>query len=1597
MAFLCVLWGIGPADAQTDVPTYHNDNSRSGLNPNETILNTSNVNSNQFGKLFSQPLDGTVFAQPLYLANVNIPGSGAHNVVFVATEHDSVYAFDADDNSGSNSVPLWKTSFLTSGVTTVPIADTGCPDIATPEVGITSTPVIDTSTGTIYVVAMTKESGSYVYRLHALDVTTGTEKFGGPTTIQGSVPGSSGSLAFIPLLHLQRSALLLSNGAVYVAFASFCDAGNYHGWLMAYSASTLQRLAIYSDSAYGVKGGIWMSGNGAAADTDGNVFLVTGNGTFDATSSSPKDFGDSVLKLGLSGGQVSISGYFTPWNQATLAAHDEDLGAGGQVLLPDQTGSHPHLLLAAGKLGVLYLLDRDNLGQFSNNGVSDPQVVQEISGLGALFSTAAYWNNNIYVWGSSDYLKTFTLNNGLLSTSPTAQSGFTIGFPGATPSVSANGASNGIVWSLQTDTVGGNDGDPIYTSPAVLHAHDATNVAVELYNSQQNYNRDQAPNAVKFIVPTVTNGKVYVAGLRQLSVFGVLPTVQVATPTITPAGGTYSGTQSVTLSDTTSGASIFYTTDGSTPSPASNLYTGPITVSSNTAINAIATEGGYLSSAVASAVFTINGSSAPPITLVNHVSAGISPGQSSNVLAASPADHLAGNLLVVICRNGSSTVAQTAPTDTAGNTFFGLTPITNAGVGTLRMWYAKNINGNANNVVSCHYATADAYLTMSVLQYAGADTNSPLDSQANAKGTAKALTGATPALTTSQSGDLVVAGATVGKTGMTIGAGSGFTLRDSNIGTFSGDEDQSAPASGQVVPGMTWAPSAQLWAMVAAAFKPATTSASLVSIAITPTNPSIPKGLTQQFTATGTYSDQSTQNLTSTATWSSTTPAVATISTSGLATGVAAGSSLISATLGGITSNSAVLTVVPPTLVSIAVTPASASISQGLTQQFTATGTYSDQSTQNLTTTATWQSGTPAVATISATGLATGVSNGTSSITAVAGGITSNAAVLTVGAAAPITLVNHVSTGDGSGNKFSFLAAPAANHLAGNLLVVLCRNGNSTITQIAPTDTAGNTYFGLTPATDPGVGVLQIWYAKNILGNANNVVSCHSTAPDAWLTVSVLQYAGADPSNPLDSQAKATGGAAKAASGVTPAVTASQAGDLVVVGATVGAVGMTFKAGAGFTLRDASIATFSGDEDQSAAAAGQVVPSMSWTPSSQLWAMVAAAFKPSSVKLVSIAVTPTSPSIPKGLAQQFTATGTYSDQSTQNLTSTAVWSSTTPAVATISATGLATGVAAGTSSITASSGGITSNSAVLTVLPPTLVSIAITPASASINQGFTQQFTAMGTYSDGSTQNLTTTAAWQSGTPAVATISASGLATGISTGTSSITASAVGITSNAAVLTVGTAAPITLVNQVSAGDATGNKFSSIAAPAANHVAGNLLVVICRNGKNTISQTVPTDTAGNTFVGLTPATDSGVGVIQIWYAKNIIGNASNVISCHYASPDAWPTVSVLQYSGADPSNPLDAQAEATGGTSKAATGATPSVTASRSGGLVVAGATVGAVGMTFTPGTGFTIRDASIATFSGDEDKSITTPGSVVPRMSWGPTAQQWAIVAAAFK
>ena len=501
-----------PAAGQVSVLTYHNDLARTAQNLNETILTPANVNSRQFGKLFTYAVDGYVYGQPLYMPGLNVPGKGLHNVVFVVTEHDSVYAFDADSNDGPNASPLWHVSFLSAGVTTVPAQNTNCNQIV-PEIGITSTPVIDPATGTIYVVAMTLETSgfvqTYVHRLHALDITTGAERPGSPVTIQASVPGTGergSTVTFNARAYKQRPGLLLLNGVVYTAWSSHCDIGTYHGWLIGYDAKTLQQVAVYNNTADGNQGSFWASGAAPAVDAGGNIYLIAGNGTFDADRGG-SDLGDAFIKLSTGNG-LAVADYFAPFNVISLNDRDLDVGSSGAVLLPDSVGSasHPHLLVSAGKEGRIYLLDRDNMGHFQAG--SDSQIVQSLPGaITALFGIPAYFNNTVYFSGAGDHLKAFSIANGQFSAGPVSQSSAIFGSFGATPTVSANGSANGILWAI----------DPA----ARLRAYDASNLASELYNSSTNA-RDALGSYVKFSSPTIVNGKVYVGTQNSLAVFGLL-------------------------------------------------------------------------------------------------------------------------------------------------------------------------------------------------------------------------------------------------------------------------------------------------------------------------------------------------------------------------------------------------------------------------------------------------------------------------------------------------------------------------------------------------------------------------------------------------------------------------------------------------------------------------------------------------------------------------------------------------------------------------------------------------------------------------------------------------------------------------------------------------------------------------------------------------------------------------------------------------------------------------------------------------------------------------------------------------------------------
>ena len=506
-----------------DITTYHDDVARDGLNAQETILTQSNVNSAQFGKIGFDSVDGLVDAQPLYLANV-IAGGRSRNVLYVATEHDSVYAFDADTGE-----QIWKTSVLGSGETT---SDSrGCFQV-TPEIGITSTPVIDRQQGAhgvLFAIAMSKDAtGGYHQRLHALDSTTGAEITGSPTEIAASYPGtgvnsSNGNVVFDPGQYKERAALLLLNGEIYTGWSSHCDSSPYTGWVMAFSESTLQQTQVLNITPNASDGSIWMSGGGLAADSAGYIYFLDANGWFDTTLDAngfpaKGDFGNAILKLSTTG-RLAVADYFEPYNTQAESGSDIDLGSGGAVLLPDLTdaqGVVHHLLAGGGKDANLYIADRDHLGKFNAGGSDNSNLYQFLQGAlsGAIFSTPAFYSGVLYVGAVGDALKAFPITNAKLATTPSSQTAIIFPYPGTTPSVSANGTQNGIVWALESSL----------STAAVLHAYDATNLAHELYNSQQAASgRDSFGNGNKFITPLIVNGKVYVGTPTGVAVFGLLP------------------------------------------------------------------------------------------------------------------------------------------------------------------------------------------------------------------------------------------------------------------------------------------------------------------------------------------------------------------------------------------------------------------------------------------------------------------------------------------------------------------------------------------------------------------------------------------------------------------------------------------------------------------------------------------------------------------------------------------------------------------------------------------------------------------------------------------------------------------------------------------------------------------------------------------------------------------------------------------------------------------------------------------------------------------------------------------------------------------
>ena len=679
LAFFC----CGSLLGQTSVLTQHNDLSRTGQNLTETILTPTTVSSGSFGKIFSLGVDGVVEAQPLYLPALGI-ASARHNVVFIATEHDSVYAFDAD-LGGS---PLWHASLLdaahgaATGATPNPDSTSGC-YITNDEYGISGTPVIDPGSGTLYLVAATYENNFPVTRLHALDTTTGAEKFGGPVTISASIPGtgngsSNGTLSFNPNFQNQRAGLALVNGIVYIAFAAYCDLNAYHGWMFAYNAATLARTSVLLTSPNGVDSGIWMGAAAPSFDTANGLsrmFITTGNGSYDMA-----DNGDSILRLDLANGML-VADSFTPYNQAYLSSTDTDLGSSGVLILPDQPGTYPHLLIEASKAGDIYLVNRDSLGGY---GQTANNVVQELDGaVGSSFGLPAYWNGNLYLWASADSLKQFTVTNGLVSSSPIASSTQTqVAGLGSTPSISANGNRNAIVWSIDASQ-----------ATQILYAHDATNISNTLWSG------DAGPK-VKFSFPTIVNGKIYVASVGHVLVYG-LPDYSLSNST-----GSISLAQGQTATDSIN-ITPLYGFNSSITFTASGLPPGVTASFTTSATASVATFTASANTDAGTYTVTITGTSG---TQSHTVTANLAVAAADFTVAANPT-------ALTMAAGTSSTALITV---TPGNLFGGSITFTCSVAGTLAN-VTCSIPGTVSN------GSGSAMLTVSAASNATAPfTNPPI-------------------------------------------------------------------------------------------------------------------------------------------------------------------------------------------------------------------------------------------------------------------------------------------------------------------------------------------------------------------------------------------------------------------------------------------------------------------------------------------------------------------------------------------------------------------------------------------------------------------------------------------------------------------------------------------------------------------------------------------------------------------------------------------------------------------------------------------------------------------------------------------------------
>ncbi|HEY4414376.1 MAG TPA: chitobiase/beta-hexosaminidase C-terminal domain-containing protein [Verrucomicrobiae bacterium] len=603
--------------------TYHSNNARTGANTNEALLTPANVNPKTFGLLRKYPVDGYVYAQPLYVPGVTIPGKGVHNIVFVATANDSVYAFDADGNADPAGGLLWHDD-LGEGIDLVQHHEIGeryhnnvFQDML-PQIGITGTPVIDLASGTLYVDAYTRTETAagpvFHHKLHALNITDGSERAFSPVEVMASVPGtgvgsSNGIVRFDPRRQIQRPALTLAGGILYVGYGSAADTDPYHGWVIGFNASTLQLLTnsvfnttpdatVKQFGEHAGEGALWMGGDGLCVDVNTNLYFEVANGSFDAAPSLGNgiNYGDSFLKLSTTDSRLTVADYFTPFNEAQMQADDADFGSGGALLLPDEVGSptHPHLIVGGDKSSNIYLADRDHMGRYRQ--ADNSQLVEQIpADVGRMFGTPAYFDHRLYYQGIGGVMKAYVISNAYITPLPDSMTRTSFSGFGTTPSVSANGTHDGIVWTIQSDGA-------VQHQPAILHAYNATNLAEELYNSSQLPARDNPGNAVKMSVPTVADGKVFVGTQNGLAIFGT--GTFLSAPVISPAGGNFNNQVSVTLTENEPDADIYYTLNGTEPTRHSLHYRAPFAVTNSVEIRALAMKPGAVSSPVSGVTFT---------------------------------------------------------------------------------------------------------------------------------------------------------------------------------------------------------------------------------------------------------------------------------------------------------------------------------------------------------------------------------------------------------------------------------------------------------------------------------------------------------------------------------------------------------------------------------------------------------------------------------------------------------------------------------------------------------------------------------------------------------------------------------------------------------------------------------------------------------------------------------------------------------------------------------------------------------------------------------------------------------------------------------